>query len=88
MANQIRHTWHVSTGSALDPAVMLEAIKPLVSHDVVLQICLAAEKCGSLAFDVHKDVWYSSEGFLCDVTQTGHVTYWSLLKKVSAHDRL
>lgn len=52
-------------------------------HDgAALQICLAAEKCGSLGFDVHNDMWYSSEGFLCDVTQTGQVTYWNLLKKV------
>lgn len=47
-----------------------------------LQICLAAEKCGSLRFDVRNDMWYSSVGFLCDVSQADHVTYWSLLKKV------
>ena len=48
----------------------------------MLQICLAAEKCGSLGFDVRSDMWNSSEGFLCDVNQSGQVTYWSLLKKV------
>ena len=50
--------------------------------DAAVQICLAAEKCGSLGFDVRSDMWNSSEGFLCDVNQSGQVTYWSLLKKV------
>lgn len=52
--------------------------------DAAVQICLAAEKCGSLGFDVRSDMWNSSEGFLCDVNQSGQVTYWSLLKKVQS----
>ena len=47
-----------------------------------VQICLAAEKCGSLSFDVRNDMWHSQEGFLCDVQQISSVTYWGLLKKV------
>ena len=32
----------------------------------MLKVCLAAEKCGSLDFDVRSDVWWRAEGFYCD----------------------
>jgi vacuole membrane protein 1 len=37
----------------------------------MLKVCLAAERCGNLNFDVRKDTWWQSEGFHCgDITAT------------------
>jgi len=54
-----------------------------------LQVCLAAETCGHLQFNIKGDVWYSSEPFHCGDLPSGSVTYWELLRKVrwqSAYD--
>lgn len=37
------------------------------------QVCLAAETCGSIDFDVRDDIWYSSSGFHCGSTASGTV---------------
>ena len=47
-----------------------------------LQVCLAAETCGHVDFNIRGDVWYSSEPFHCGDTPPGHVTYWQILHKV------
>ena len=44
----------------------------------VLKICLAAERCGNLDFDVRADMWWRSDGFHCTPTRgwTKDVGYW------------
>ena len=47
------------------------------------QVCLAAEKCGNLDFDVRNDMWNSSEGLFCTTSVHRTITFWDILTKVS-----
>jgi hypothetical protein len=47
------------------------------------QVCLAAEKCGNLDFDVRNDMWNSSEGLFCNTSVHRTITFWDILTKVS-----
>ena len=47
-----------------------------------MQVCLAAETCGHVDFNIRGDVWYSSEPFHCGDVPPGHVTYWQIFCKV------
>lgn len=49
----------------------------------VMQVCLAAEKCGNLDFDVRNDMWNSSEGLFCNTSVHRTITFWDILTKVS-----
>jgi len=46
----------------------------------VLKICLAAERCGNLEFDVRVDMWWRSDGFHCTPTRgwMEDVGYWQV----------
>jgi len=46
----------------------------------VLKICLAAERCGNLDFDVRADMWWRSDGFHCSPTRgwMEDVGYWQV----------
>ena len=35
------------------------------TKNAIAQVCLAAETCGTMEFDVRDDMWYSSSGFHC-----------------------
>lgn len=48
----------------------------------MLQVCLAAEKCGNLDFDVRNDMWNSSEGLFCNTSLHKTITFWDILRKV------
>ena len=48
-----------------------------------MQVCLAAEKCGNLDFDVRNDMWNSSEGLFCNTSVLRSITFWDILTKVS-----
>jgi len=48
-----------------------------------MQVCLAAEKCGNLDFDVRNDMWNSSEGLFCNTSGHRTITFWDILTKVS-----
>eukprot|EP00878_Enallax_costatus_P006050 GHUV01006346.1.p1 GENE.GHUV01006346.1~~GHUV01006346.1.p1 ORF type:complete len:425 (+),score=83.33 GHUV01006346.1:975-2249(+) len=48
----------------------------------MLKVCLAAETCGHVDFNIRGDVWYSSEPFHCGDVPPGHVTYWQIFCKV------
>ena len=47
-----------------------------------MQVCLAAEKCGNLDFDVRNDMWNSSEGLYCNTTVHKAITFWDIWRKV------
>ena len=47
-----------------------------------MQVCLAAEKCGNLDFDVRNDMWNSSEGLYCNATLQTAITFRDILRKV------
>lgn len=47
-----------------------------------MQVCLAAEKCGNLDFDVRNDMWNSSEGLYCNTSLPKVITFWDILRKV------
>lgn len=48
------------------------------------QVCLAAETCGHVDFNIRRDVWYSSEPFHCGSVAKGAaaVTFWQIYRKV------
>lgn len=48
------------------------------------QVCLAAEKCGHLDFDVRSDMWWRHEGFRCGDALAGKVTFAQVFWKVRA----
>jgi membrane protein YqaA with SNARE-associated domain len=48
----------------------------------MLKVCLAAETCGHVDFNIRGDVWYSSEPFHCGDVPLGQVTYWQIFCKV------
>lgn len=50
----------------------------------MLKVCLAAEKCGNLDFDVRNDMWNSSEGLFCNTSVHRNITFWDILTKVSS----
>ncbi|KAL3138829.1 hypothetical protein ABBQ32_005664 [Trebouxia sp. C0010 RCD-2024] len=50
----------------------------------MLKVCLAAEKCGNLDFDVRNDMWNSSEGLYCNTPLQKAITFWDILRKVSS----
>ncbi|KAK9815151.1 hypothetical protein WJX73_008909 [Symbiochloris irregularis] len=37
----------------------------------LLKVCLAAEQCGHLHFDVRQDIWWNPEGFYCNSFASG-----------------
>ena len=45
-------------------------------------MCLAAEKCGHLDFDVRSDMWWRSQGFHCGDTPAGEVSFADIFWKV------
>ena len=47
-------------------------------------MCLAAEKCGHLDFDVLSDMWWRHGGFRCGDAPAGHVTFAQVFWKVRA----
>ena len=47
-----------------------------------LQVCLAAEKCGHLDFDIRSDMWWRSQGFHCGDTPAGGVSFADIFWKV------
>lgn len=49
----------------------------------MLQVCLAAEKCGHVQFNVRKDVWYSSDSFHCGDQVPGDASFWDIFNKVA-----
>ena len=49
---------------------------------VPMQVCLAAEKCGNLDFDVRNDMWNSSEGLFCNSSAQQNIAFWDILRKV------
>lgn len=52
-------------------------------QSAAMQVCLAAEKCGNLDFDVRNDMWNSSEGLFCNTSVHRTITFWDILTKVS-----
>lgn len=51
----------------------------------MLKVCLAAEKCGSLDFDVRVDMWWRAEGFHCGTnnhSDAAPVSFLPILLKV------
>lgn len=50
--------------------------------EILMQVCLAAEKCGNLDFDVRNDMWNSSEGLYCNTSLPKVITFWDILRKV------
>lgn len=51
----------------------------------LLQVCLAAEKCGHLDFDSRQEMWYRAEGFHCrDAPASSYVSFLDIYKKVTA----
>lgn len=47
-------------------------------------MCLAAETCGHLDFDVRSDMWWRHEGFHCGDAPASHVTFAQIFWKVRA----
>lgn len=47
------------------------------------QVCLAAEKCGHLDFDIRRDMWWRAQGFHCGDTPAGEVSFADIFWKVS-----
>jgi vacuole membrane protein 1 len=50
----------------------------------MLKVCLAAERCGNLDFDVRLDSWWRADGFHCQEARGGGagVTFWDVYFKV------
>eukprot|EP00198_Chlamydomonas_reinhardtii_P006877 XP_001696213.1 predicted protein [Chlamydomonas reinhardtii] len=48
----------------------------------ILKVCLAAETCGHVKFDIRSDIWYSSESLTCGEWPQQEVTYLDLFYKV------
>lgn len=48
----------------------------------MLKVCLAAERCGRIDFDVRQDTWWSYEGFHCTVDDTSTVSFWDIYANV------
>lgn len=48
----------------------------------MLKVCLAAETCGHVDFNVRKDVWYSQEPLHCGVLSSESVPFWEAYRKV------
>ena len=46
------------------------------------QVCLAAEECGHLHFDVRSDMWWNSGGFECEDYPPGPVKFRATFLKV------
>ena len=61
---------------------MSKKTTPELAWKGVMQVCLAAEKCGNLDFDVRNDMWYSSEGLFCNTSLHKTITFWDILRKV------
>ena len=47
-----------------------------------MQVCLAAEECGHLHFDVRQDIWWKDEGFVCESYPPEHVRFRRTFLKV------
>ncbi len=47
------------------------------------QVCLAAEKCGHLDFDIRRDMWWRAQGFHCGDTPAGEVSFADIFWKVN-----
>lgn len=47
------------------------------------QVCLAAEQCGHLDFDIRQDMWWNPEGFYCGSAPAADVNFRQLYLKVS-----
>ncbi|KDD77071.1 hypothetical protein H632_c27p4 [Helicosporidium sp. ATCC 50920] len=51
----------------------------------ILKVCLAAERCGSLDFDLRADAWSSDEAFHCEPLASapeGAVGFWRIYRRV------
>ena len=48
------------------------------------QVCLAAETCKHVSFDVRHDAWWSSQGFQCGSHPPQELHYWNIVVKVNA----
>eukprot|EP00887_Chlorella_sp_A99_P001874 scaffold19.g1874.t1 len=53
----------------------------------ILMVCLAAERCGNLDFDVRADMWWKADGIHCSPSRGGAaasaaVGFWLLFRKV------
>lgn len=48
----------------------------------MLKVCLAAEKCGHVDFNVRQDVWYSSDPFHCGDAPPRDVTFGDIFSTV------
>jgi hypothetical protein len=71
--------------SSIMPASRLSLCPVFAVHGLICQqVCLAAETCGHVDFNMRGDVWYSSEPFHCGDVPPGHVTYWQIFQKVGA----
>ena len=47
-----------------------------------MQVCLAAEQCGHLDFDIRQDMWWDPEGFYCGNLASGQVRFRDIFLKV------
>ncbi len=47
-----------------------------------MQVCLAAETCKHVSFDVRHDAWWSSVGFQCGNHPHADLNYWNIVAKV------
>lgn len=50
----------------------------------MLKVCLAAERCGNLDFDVRMDMWWRADGFHCkeETQQTEYISFYDIFTKV------
>lgn len=48
----------------------------------MLKVCLAAEQCGHLDFDIRQDMWWNPEGFYCGSAPAADVNFRQLYLKV------
>ena len=55
---------------------------PLKASNAMLQVCLAAETCKHVGFDVRQDTWWSSMGFQCGNHTQTNLHYWNIVAKV------
>lgn len=60
----------------------------MLSYNVSLQVCLAAETCGHVNFNTRQDVWYSSEPFHCGYTEPGEVSLGAMFRKVKSQSSM
>lgn len=71
-------------------------LRPFKQQHALLQVCLAAERCGHLRFDARADMWWRSEGFRCAdgppgaaaAHGGGGIGFWDIYCKVGRHDLL